>query len=120
MTKDSRSIGDVVADLITAFGGSWKFIFLGFSCLVLWMLINWLNVTDFDPYPFILLNLLLSCVAAFQAPFIMMSQRRAERKQDEAYRELLHEIKTLIQQDIKLEKRILKSLGEKSRPLGEK
>jgi uncharacterized membrane protein len=76
------SFGDRAADRVAAFGGSWGFI-LSFSLLIaVWMA---LNVTaalfrPFDPYPFILLNLVLSCVAAFQAPIIMMSQRRLEAK----------------------------------------
>lgn len=74
--------GDRVADGVAAFGGSWTFI-LGFlGVLILWM---WINVAQvfrepFDPYPFILLNLVLSTLAALQAPVIMMSQRRQEQK----------------------------------------
>jgi uncharacterized membrane protein len=74
--------GDRLADRVAALGGSWTFI-LGFLALLfVWMGINALHVLrqPFDPYPFILLNLVLSTLAAFQAPIIMMSQRRQEQK----------------------------------------
>lgn len=74
------SFGERLADGVAAYGGSWTFI-LSFSVfLALWMVINVLRLVGFDPYPFILLNLVLSCMAAFQAPIIMMSQRRQETK----------------------------------------
>ena len=71
-----------IADQVAAFGGSWTFIIMFFAFIVIWMLINiWFLATKpFDPYPFILLNLLLSCLAAIQAPIIMMSQNRQEQK----------------------------------------
>lgn len=73
--------GDKVADKITKFVGSWSFI-LGFSSfLIIWVLINLYLIDNLDPYPFILLNLVLSCIAALQAPIIMMSQNR-EAKRD--------------------------------------
>ena len=74
--------GQRMADAIAAFGGSWTFILLFFSFLGLWMLVNawWLANRSFDPFPFILLNLILSCLAAIQAPIIMMSQNRQEEK----------------------------------------
>jgi uncharacterized membrane protein len=76
------TLGDRVADRIARFGGSWGFIgaFAGF--LLVWMALNgwWLASGGFDPFPFILLNLLLSCLAAIQAPVIMMSQRRLEAR----------------------------------------
>lgn len=77
-----RTTGQKLADIIAAFGGSWTFITVFFSFLILWMSINvWVLVTKpFDPYPFILLNLILSCLAAIQAPIIMMSQNRQEQK----------------------------------------
>ena len=72
--------GDKVADVITKFAGSWTFI-LGFSSfLILWIVLNLYIFEDLDPYPFILLNLLLSCIAALQAPIIMMSQNREAMK----------------------------------------
>ena len=67
------------ADAIAKFAGSWAFIFSFTGVLILWMLVNTLLAAKaFDPYPFILLNLVLSCVAAIQAPLIMMSQNRQE------------------------------------------
>ncbi len=74
--------GQRVADKIASFGGSWTFILFFFFFLFLWMAVNifFLVKGPFDPYPFILLNLILSCLAAIQAPVIMMSQNRKEEK----------------------------------------
>ena len=79
---DKRTLGEKAADVVADFGGSWNFIGLFFALLVLWMAFNvWMATrTVFDPYPFILLNLVLSCLAAIQAPIIMMSQKRQEAK----------------------------------------
>ena len=76
------TIGQKLADKIASFGGSWTFIITFFSFILVWMGINiWLLTTKpFDPFPFILLNLILSCLAAIQAPIIMMSQNRKEQK----------------------------------------
>ncbi|MFA7470900.1 MAG: DUF1003 domain-containing protein [Weeksellaceae bacterium] len=76
------TFGQKLADQVAAFGGSWTFIVSFFSFILIWMLINiwFLAKKPFDPYPFILLNLLLSCLAAIQAPIIMMSQNRQEQK----------------------------------------
>ncbi len=73
---------DIIADKFALFAGSWGFI-IGFSAfLLLWVLTNTIFlVKGFDPYPFILLNLFLSCVAALQAPIIMMSQNRQAKKE---------------------------------------
>lgn len=83
------SFGDRMADKIADFGGSWTFIlsFMGF--LLVWISFNiyWLENKGFDPYPFILLNLILSCIAALQAPLIMMSQNRQEEKDRERAKE---------------------------------
>jgi uncharacterized membrane protein len=78
----SLTLGERMADRIASFGGSWRFITLFFSFLLLWMIVNvfFLASRPFDPYPFILLNLILSCLAAIQAPIIMMSQNRQETK----------------------------------------
>ncbi|MGH2665973.1 DUF1003 domain-containing protein [Flavobacterium sp.] len=79
------TFGQRIADKVAEFGGSWTFIlsFMGF--LIIWILINVLFLASkgFDPYPFILLNLILSCIAALQAPVIMMSQNRQEEKDRE-------------------------------------
>ena len=74
--------GQRLADKIAEFGGSWTFIITFFSFILIWMIINiWFLATKpFDPFPFILLNLILSCLAAIQAPIIMMSQNRQEQK----------------------------------------
>lgn len=75
------TLGQRAADAIAKFAGSWAFIFSFTGVLVLWMVVNTVLASKaFDPYPFILLNLVLSCVAAIQAPLIMMSQNRQEEK----------------------------------------
>ena len=75
------SFGEHVSDKIASFGGSWKFIFIFFIVLFSWMLYNIaVGSKAFDSYPFILLNLLLSCLAAIQAPIILMSQNRKETR----------------------------------------
>lgn len=79
--NDRITLGQRAADAIARFAGSWAFIFSFTGVLVAWMVINViLAAKAFDPYPFILLNLVLSCVAAIQAPLIMMSQNRQEEK----------------------------------------
>ena len=82
--KDS-TLGQRVADKVATFGGSWTFIIIFFTFLLIWMFLNFwmLHNKGFDPYPFILLNLILSCLAAIQAPIIMMSQNRQEDKDRE-------------------------------------
>ena len=120
---ERRTFGDKLADRVTQIAGSWGFI-IGFCVfLILWMIINTILIVRFDPYPFILLNLILSCIAALQAPVIMMSQNRAAKKdslrslndyktdlKSELILEVLHEqIK-----DIQIsQKKILKLLEEK-------
>ncbi len=79
--KEKYTVGQRAADRIAQFAGSWAFIFSFTAVLILWMVGNVLLAKRaFDPYPFILLNLVLSCVAAIQAPLIMMSQNRQEEK----------------------------------------
>jgi uncharacterized membrane protein len=78
---ESLTLGQKIADKVAAFGGSWTFIFTFTAFLILWMGVNvWYLSHPFDPYPFILLNLFLSTLAAIQAPIIMMSQNRQEEK----------------------------------------
>jgi len=75
--------GQRIADKVADFGGSWTFIIAFLSFIFVWIAVNVFIVTNknnFDPYPFILLNLILSCIAALQAPVIMMSQNRQEEK----------------------------------------
>ncbi len=123
MDKNNLKFSDKVADKITQIAGSWYFI-IGFTLfLIIWVLLNiylWDNV---DPYPFILLNLLLSCIAALQAPIIMMSQNRQSKKdslrnqndyridlKSELILEQLHDHIELL---ISNQKKILKLLEEK-------
>lgn len=74
--------GQSISDKVAKFGGSWAFIIMFLIILVIWILFNTVTSKkyNFDPYPFILMNLLLSCIAALQAPVIMMSQNRQEEK----------------------------------------
>lgn len=76
------SFGERMADRVADFGGSWTFIFIFFFILLAWIFVNvyFLGNKGYDPYPFILLNLILSCLAAVQAPIIMMSQNRQDAK----------------------------------------
>lgn len=75
-----RTFGDKLADIVTKTVGSWYFIMFFTLFLFLWMFLNYVEVIKIDPYPYILLNLILSCIAALQAPIIMMSQNRAAKK----------------------------------------
>lgn len=79
------TLGQRMADKVASFGGSWIFVFSFLGFITLWMLVNEgiLLTKPFDPFPFILLNLILSCIAALQAPIIMMSQNRMEEKDRE-------------------------------------
>ena len=98
---EERTFGEKLADKITAIAGSWGFIISFILFLFLWMFINIHMADAMDPYPFILLNLVLSCIAAIQAPIIMMSQNR------EAKRESLkstNDFKTNIKSELILEK----------------
>lgn len=84
--RSPRTFGQKAADGLTGFAGSWTFIILLFVILIIWMtinayfLVNYELGNPFDPYPFILLNLILSCLAAVQAPIILMSQNRQGQK----------------------------------------
>ena len=80
--KDLLTRGQAISDKVARFGGSWSFIISFFIILIAWIIYN-TNISGkarFDPYPFILMNLILSCIAALQAPIIMMSQNRQEEK----------------------------------------
>lgn len=80
--REKLDFGQNISDKVATFGGSWKFIIAFFIVLTIWIIFNALaiGVYKFDPYPFILMNLILSCIAALQAPIIMMSQNRVEEK----------------------------------------
>lgn len=124
LDKNNLKFSDKVADKITAIAGSWYFI-IGFtSFLIIWILLNvylWDNV---DPYPFILLNLLLSCIAALQAPIIMMSQNRQAKKDSlrnqNDYRTdlkselILEQLHDQIESIASNQRKILKKLEEKN------
>src|SRR5689334_21670188 len=75
-TKQIEPFADRLADKVAAFGGSWTFIFMSVSVIFVWMIVNAIASKPFDAYPYIFLNLVLSCLAALQAPIIMMSQNR--------------------------------------------
>ena len=78
--NEELSFGEKLADKLTNIAGSWNFI-IGFSIfLIMWIILNLSGIIRLDVFPFILLNLLLSCLAAFQAPIIMMSQNRQSKK----------------------------------------
>jgi uncharacterized membrane protein len=83
---ESASVGDRAADRMATFGGSWVFLGIFGATLLVWIVWNVERPASFDPYPFILLNLVLSCLAAVQAPIILMSQNRmAARDRVEAH-----------------------------------
>ena len=81
-TEIPMTLGEKMADKIAQFGGSWTFILIFFGSILFWIAINvyWFNNQGFDPYPYILLNLVLSCLASIQAPIILMSQNRQAQK----------------------------------------
>ena len=89
--RERATLGQRAADRIAAFGGSWAFMGLFAAVLVTWMLYNSEIGKPFDPYPFILLNLVLSCIAAAQAPVILMSQNRQAEK-DRLHAQLDYEV----------------------------
>ena len=81
LEEENMTFGDRVADKLTEIAGSWKFIIFFSLFLIAWIVLNGVFLTHaVDPFPFILLNLVLSCVAALQAPIIMMSQNRQAKK----------------------------------------
>lgn len=122
-SDESRSFGDKLADKITEVAGSWKFIIGMIIFLVLWILLNLYILEDQDPYPFILLNLILSCIAALQAPIIMMSQNREAKKDrmrssndyktDLKSELILEELHNEMVKIIATQNKILKQLNEK-------
>ncbi len=80
--ESAMTFGERLSDKVAKFGGSWRFIIIFMAVLWIWILVNSLVLGSkaFDPFPYILMNLILSCIAAIQAPIIMMSQNRKEAK----------------------------------------
>ena len=111
------TFGQRVADRVAAFGGSWPFIWTFTVIMVLWMGVNIARLSNFDPYPFILLNLVLSSLAALQAPVIMMSQNRQDAK-DRVRGELDFEVNRRAESEIQGLSRRLNLLDEKLDDLG--
>ena len=122
--KENEKFGDKIADKITKFAGSWGLI-LGFTTfLILWIILNLTIFKNLDPYPFILLNLLLSCIAALQAPIIMMSQNRAAKKDSMRSKNdyktdlkselILEELHDKMEKIISNQNKILKELSKQS------
>ncbi len=119
----NRTFGDKVADKLTEVAGSWGFIIGMIVFLGVWILINIYVLENADPYPFILLNLLLSCIAALQAPIIMMSQNREAKKDrlrssndyktDLKSELILEELHIEMKKIIATQNKILKMLDEK-------
>ncbi|MDE2344645.1 MAG: DUF1003 domain-containing protein [Betaproteobacteria bacterium] len=99
--SDRLTFGDRAADWVSDNSGSWRFIGLCIGTLLVWMIGNLTDWWHFDPYPFILLNLVLSCIADLQAPVIMMSNRRQDAKFQafirQAFADLLDAVKALLQ-----------------------
>jgi uncharacterized membrane protein len=120
---DERNYSEKLSDDVARFGGSWRFIITFILFLAAWITFNTLEATSrwhFDESPYILLNLILNIAFALEAPFIMMSQNRASEKQDDSYRNLLHEIKELVNKDIgedQYTNRMLKEIGEDHRTM---
>jgi uncharacterized membrane protein len=110
----SQTLGQRIADKVASFGGSWRFIIIFGSVLACWIGFNSLMLLrkPFDPFPFILLNLVLSCVAAIQAPVIMMSQNRQDAK-DRMRGELDYEVNRRAESEIQALSGKLNQLADK-------
>ncbi len=120
--RGKLNISQRASDVLTNFLGSWKFLTLFFAFLLVWMSLNvYAWVSHWDPYPFILLNLALSCLAAFQAPIILMSQNRQterdriEARYDYAVNRKIEREAQAMQKDLASIKRMLRSLGASSK-----
>ncbi len=121
LDQDQLTLGEKVSDKVATVAGSWKFIITFLVILMIWIAVNSIAlINSIDPFPFILLNLILSCIAALQAPIIMMSQNRQDAKdrirsendykvdlKTELILEDLHQkIDTMIVNQIELKKKI--------------
>lgn len=111
ISDQQKSVGDRWADKVAKFGGSWTFIIFLKVMLIAWIVLNsWVMLQQpFDPYPYIFLNLVLSCIAALQAPIIMMSQNRQEAK-DRIRAEKDYRINLKAEREIQELKDLLKEL----------
>ena len=111
ISDQQKSVGDRWADKVAKFGGSWTFIIFFKVMLIAWIVLNsWVMLQQpFDPYPYIFLNLVLSCIAALQAPIIMMSQNRHEAK-DRIRAEKDYRINLKAEREIQELKDLLKEL----------
>ena len=120
-----KEFGQGLSDRVAGFVGSWQFIIWQTVILLIWMYINVEQLVHFDPYPFILMNLLLSSQAAYATPMILMSSNRQAAKDreellkdlkvDQESKELLHEVMILltkIEEDIKLDRQAIKDHAE--------
>ena len=120
-----KDFGINLADSIASFVGSWKFIIIQTVILIIWMFLNVDHIVTFDPYPFILMNLLLSSQAAYATPMILMSSNRqavkdreqliADLRVDENTNELLKEVMILltkIEEDLKLDRQAIQQHAE--------
>ncbi|HEV8201100.1 MAG TPA: DUF1003 domain-containing protein [Candidatus Polarisedimenticolia bacterium] len=117
-SRDARTTGERVADKVAAFGGSWTFIGIFVATLLAWIALNsWILASRaFDPYPYILLNLLLSCLASLQAPVILMSQNR-QAANDRQRAEEDYEINLQAEIEIKALHEKLDQLADQIEPL---
>ena len=111
ISDQQKSVGDRWADKVAKFGGSWTFIIFFKVMLIAWIVLSsWVMLQQpFDPYPYIFLNLVLSCIAALQAPIIMMSQNRQEAK-DRIRAEKDYRINLKAEREIQELKDLLKEL----------
>lgn len=129
INDDDLTLGERIADKVAAFGGSWTFIISFLAVLFGWILLNVLLVAKaFDPYPFILLNLVLSCIAALQAPVILMSQNRMQvndrkraiqdlainRLAEREIRKLTDKLEDLSEQHLMLHRQLVELLEKKA------
>jgi uncharacterized membrane protein len=113
MIEEKMTVGEHIADVVAGFGGSWTFILTFLMILCVYTAINlWLRTAAWDPYPFILLNLFLSMLAALQAPVIMMSQNRQDTK-DRLRGELDYDVNRRAEAEIQAVARKLTLLGNK-------
>jgi uncharacterized membrane protein len=125
MRNKLKNFGVDLADKVAMFVGSWKFIIIQSAILITWMFLNVDHLVKFDPYPFILMNLLLSAQAAYATPMILMSgNRQAQRDRKQALKDFavdvdtnrliksLHEMVIKLDEDLKLDRQALKDHAE--------